>query len=179
MADMKLKFKGYEPSFGLRVFVAHSADVIGRVAVGDDSSIWFGAVLRGDVHRITIGARVSVQDGAVVHVTHSKNADESDGFATTVGDETTIGHRVVLHGCTIGNACLIGMGAIVLDGAKIGDESIVGAGALVTGGKSFPPRSLILGSPAKAVRSLSDDEAAELRTHATRYVELKDEYLKA
>ncbi|MDR1452186.1 MAG: gamma carbonic anhydrase family protein [Helicobacteraceae bacterium] len=171
------KFKGWKPQIGERVFIAPSADLIGRCEIGADSSIWFGAVIRADVHKVKIGARVSVQDGAVIHVTHSEKEDESGGFPTIVGDDVTIGHRAVLHGCVVENACLIGMGAIILDGAVIGAESIIGAGALVTQGKVFPPRSLILGSPAKVVRSLNDGEIAELYASASRYTELKDKYL--
>ncbi|MDR2152059.1 MAG: gamma carbonic anhydrase family protein, partial [Helicobacteraceae bacterium] len=153
-------FGDYKPLIGSGAFIAHSADVIGRCEIGRDSSIWFGAVIRADVNWIKIGDRVSVQDGAVIHVTHSKNEDESDGFPTAIGDNATIGHRAILHGCVVESACLIGMGAVVLDGAVIGAESIVGAHALVTRSKVFAPRSLIIGSPAKAVRSLNDDEVA-------------------
>ncbi|MDR1910876.1 MAG: gamma carbonic anhydrase family protein [Helicobacteraceae bacterium] len=174
---MIASFSGWSPSIGKSVFIASSADTIGRVVIGDDSSVWFGAVIRADVHWVKIGARTNVQDGAIIHVTHCKKADESDGYASIVGDDVTIGHRAVLHGCFVDNACLIGMGAIVLDGAKIGAESIVGAGALVTQGKIFPPRSLILGAPAKAVRTLNDDEVSELYASAKRYVALKNEYL--
>ena len=165
------------PTIDKSVFTAPSADIIGRVTIGADSSIWFGAIIRGDVNNIVIGERVSIQDGAVVHVTHESATDA--GFACVIGSDTTVGHRAVLHGCTIEEACLIGMGAVVLDGAVIGKESIVGAGAVVTGGKKFPPRSLILGSPAKVVRTLNHAEITELYTHAARYVELKNEYLKA
>jgi carbonic anhydrase/acetyltransferase-like protein (isoleucine patch superfamily) len=171
------EFKQFFPKIGKRVFVAKSADVIGDIKIGDDSSVWFGVVIRADVHKVRIGKRTSVQDGAVIHVTHHKLPDRSDGSPTIVGDDVTIGHRAVLHGCVVEKACLIGMGAIILDGAKIGAESIVGAGALVTHGKIFPPRSLILGSPAKAVRTLSDDEVKELYLSAARYVNFKDEYL--
>lgn len=170
-------FNDRKPLIGDRVFIAPSADVIGRCEIGEDCSVWFGAVIRADVHRVKIGARVSVQDGAVIHVTHSVLADESDGFPTVVGDDVTIGHRAVLHGCVIENACLIGMGAIILDGAVIGAESIVGAGALVTQNRVFPPRSLILGSPAKVARTLSDGEVKELYASASRYVALKSSYL--
>lgn len=174
---MIMKFKHYEPQIAENVFVAPSADVIGRTTIGKDSSIWFGVVVRGDVHRIEIGERTSIQDLSMVHVTHHKREDETDGYPTIVGSDVTVGHKVMLHGCTIEDACLIGMSATILDGAVIGKESIVGAGALVTKGKIFPPRSLIMGSPAKFVRELSDEEVAELYASAKRYVAFKNEYL--
>jgi carbonic anhydrase/acetyltransferase-like protein (isoleucine patch superfamily) len=141
------KYKNLMPKLGKNTFVASSADVIGDVTCGEDCSIWFGSVVRGDVHYIKIGDRVSIQDLSMVHVTHYKKEDKSDGNPTIIGDDVTIGHRVMLHGCTIQNACLIGMSATILDGAVIGEESIVGAGSLVTKNKVFPPRSLIMGSP--------------------------------
>jgi carbonic anhydrase/acetyltransferase-like protein (isoleucine patch superfamily) len=128
------------------------------------------------VHYIKIGDRVNIQDLSMIHVTHYKKPDRSDGNPTIIGNDVTIGHRVMLHGCTIEEGCLIGMSATILDGAVIGKESIVGAGALVTKGKIFPPRSLIMGSPAKAVRELSDDEVKELYASAHRYVAFKSEY---
>ncbi len=174
---MILPFKNYNPKIAENVFIAQSADVIGRVTIGKDSSIWFGVVVRGDVHRIEIGERTSIQDKSMVHVTHHKKEDESDGHPTIVGNDVTVGHSVVLHGCRIEDACLIGMSATILDGAVIGKESIVGAGSLVTKGKIFPPRSLIMGSPAKVVRELTDEEVKELYASATRYVSFKDQYL--
>ncbi|MDO8453831.1 MAG: gamma carbonic anhydrase family protein [Sulfurimonas sp.] len=170
------KFKESLPQLGSNSWVAASADIIGDVTCGADCSIWFGCVVRGDVHYIKIGSRVNIQDLSMVHVTHYKKADKSDGNPTIIGDDVTIGHRVMLHGCTIEDACLIGMSATILDGAVIGKESIVGAGALVTKGKIFPPRSLIMGSPAKVVRELSDEEVKELYASAHRYVEFKKEY---
>ncbi len=170
------KFKDILPQIGENSWIAPSADVIGEVACGSDCSIWFGCVVRGDVHYIKIGNRVNIQDLSMVHVTHYKKADKSDGNPTIIGDDVTIGHRVMLHGCVIEDACLIGMSATILDGAVIGKESIVGAGALVTKGKIFPPRSLIMGSPAKVVRELSDDEVKELYASASRYVEFKKDY---
>ncbi|MCK4974745.1 MAG: gamma carbonic anhydrase family protein [Sulfurimonas sp.] len=169
-------FKGMNPKLGDRTWIAPSADVIGDVTCGTDCSIWFGTVVRGDVHFITIGDRVSVQDLSMIHVTHHKKDDRSDGNPTIIGDDVTIGHRVMLHGCTIENACLIGMSATILDGAVIGKESIVGAGSLVTKNKKFPPRSLIMGSPAKVVRELNDEEIKELYASASRYVEFKSHY---
>jgi carbonic anhydrase/acetyltransferase-like protein (isoleucine patch superfamily) len=170
------KFKGIMPTLGEGTWVAPSADVVGEVECGKDCSIWFGCVVRGDVHYIRIGDRVNIQDLSMIHVTHYKNGDRSTGNPTIIGDDVTIGHRVMLHGCTIEKACLIGMSATILDGAVIGEESIVGAGALVTKNKVFPPRSLIMGSPAKVVRELNDDEVAELYASAIRYVEFKKDY---
>jgi len=174
---MILKFKKWYPKIAKNVFVAPSADIIGNVEIGEDSSIWFGTVIRGDVHYIKIGARTSIQDLSMIHVTHYKKSDMSDGYPTIIGDDVTIGHKVMLHGCKIGNGCLIGMSATILDGAEIGEGSIVGAHSLVTQNKKFPPRSLIMGSPAKVVRELSDEEVAGLIEHAKRYVEFKNEYI--
>ncbi len=170
------KFKNYAPKIGAGTWIAPSADVIGDVEIGEDSSIWFGTVIRGDVHSIRIGSRTSVQDLSMVHVTHHKKADKSDGHPTIIGDDVTIGHRVMLHGCTIEDACLIGMSATILDGVVIGKESIVGAGSLVTKNKIFPPRSLIMGSPAKLVRELDEMEIKELYASASRYVAFKNDY---
>ena len=171
-------FKGINPKLGKGTWIAPSADVVGDVTCGSDCSIWFLTVIRGDVHYIKIGDRVSVQDLSMIHVTHYKKADKSDGNPTIIGDDVTIGHRVMLHGCTIEDACLIGMSATILDGAVIGKESIVGADSLVTKNKVFPPRSLIMGSPAKVVRELNDEEVKELYASASRYVEFKNEYQK-
>ncbi len=173
---MITNYLNYTPKMKERVWIAPSADVIGRVEMGEDVSIWFGCVVRGDVHHIKIGDRSNIQDLSMVHVTHHKIADESDGHPTIIGSDVTVGHRVMLHGCTIEDACLIGMSATILDGAVIGKESIVGAGALVTINKVFPPRSLIMGSPAKVVRELSDEEVAELYASARRYVSFKENY---
>jgi len=171
------KFKDIEPNIGKNTWIAPSGDVIGDVKIGSDCSIWFGCVVRGDVHYISIGNRTNVQDLSMIHVTHYKNGDKSTGNPTIIGNDVTIGHRVMLHGCTIEDACLIGMSATILDGAVIGKESIVGAGSLVTKNKVFPPRSLIMGSPAKVVRELNDEEVAELYAFAKRYVEFKEDYV--
>ena len=173
---MIMNFKDYSPEIGKGTWIADSADVIGRCNIGEDSSIWFQVAIRADVHLITIGSRTSIQDGSMIHVTHHKKADMSDGHPTVVGDDVTVGHKVMLHGCTIEDACLIGMSATILDGAVIGKESIVGAGALVTKNKKFPPRSLIMGSPAKVVRELTDEEVKELYASASRYVEFASHY---
>ncbi|RUM68036.1 MAG: gamma carbonic anhydrase family protein [Sulfurospirillum sp.] len=170
-------YKDTTPVIGKNCFIAQSADVIGEVTMGDECSVWFGCVVRGDVHYIRIGNRVNIQDLSMIHVTHWKNPDKSDGNPTIIEDDVTIGHRVMLHGCTIKKASLIGMSATILDGAIIGEESIVGAGSLVTKNKVFPPRSLIMGSPAKVVRELHEEEIAELYNSAKRYVQFKNTYL--
>jgi carbonic anhydrase/acetyltransferase-like protein (isoleucine patch superfamily) len=175
---MILRYKNDFPKISSTAWIAPGADIIGDVEIGEDSSVWFGCVIRGDVHYIKIGKRTSIQDMSMIHVTHyEKEKKIGDGFPTIIGNDVTIAHRVMLHGCKIGNACLIGMSATILDGAEIGDESIVGAGALVTGGKKFPPRSLILGSPAKAVRELSDEEVANIYKNAQNYVGYKNDYI--
>jgi carbonic anhydrase/acetyltransferase-like protein (isoleucine patch superfamily) len=175
---MILRYKDDFPKIDRSAWTAPSADIIGDVEIGADSSVWFGCVIRGDVHYIKIGKRTSIQDMSMIHVTHyEKEKRIGDGFPTIIGDDVTIAHRVMLHGCVIGNACLIGMSATILDGAEIGEESIVGAGALVTGGKKFPPRSLILGSPAKAVRTLTDEEVANIYKNAENYVKYKNDYI--
>jgi carbonic anhydrase/acetyltransferase-like protein (isoleucine patch superfamily) len=143
-------------------WIAPDAKVIGAIRIARDASVWFGAVLRGDNEWIDIGARSNVQDGAILHT--------DPGFPLVVGEDCTIGHGAVLHGCTIGDGVLVGMGAIVMNGATIGAGSLVGAGALVTEGKVFPPRSMILGSPAKLARTFSQEEAERLKASAARYV---------
>jgi carbonic anhydrase/acetyltransferase-like protein (isoleucine patch superfamily) len=173
---MIMNYKELTPKIGKKSWIAPSADVIGDVTMGEDCSIWFGTVIRGDVHKIIIGDRVSVQDLSMVHVTHYKKEDKSDGHPTIIGNDVTIGHRVMLHGCTIENACLIGMSATILDGSIIGEESIVGAGSLVTKNKHFPPRSLIMGSPAKVIRQLTEVEIEALYASASRYVTFKNNY---
>lgn len=158
------------------MYVDPAAVVIGRVTIGEDSSIWPTAVLRGDVHEIRVGARTSIQDGSVLHVTHDSEYAPG-GRACIVGDDVTVGHRAVLHACTVGNACLIGMGAVVLDDAVIEDFVIVGAGSLVPPGKRLESRGLYVGSPAKRVRDLKQQEIEFLAYSARHYVKLKDEYL--
>ena len=177
MKPIILEFRGASPKLEQNAWIAEGATVIGDVKMGEDSSVWFGSVVRGDVHRIEIGKRSNIQDLSMVHVTHYIEADKSDGNPTIIGDDVTVGHRVMLHGCTIEDACLIGMSATILDGAVIGKESIVGAGSLVTKNKVFPPRSLIMGSPAKVVRELNEAEIEELYNSAKRYVAFKNEYL--
>jgi gamma-carbonic anhydrase len=158
------RFLGTPPAIHRTAYVAPGATVIGDVTLEEESSVWPASVLRGDINRIVIGPRSNVQDGAVVHL--------ADEWGTFVGELVTVGHKAILHACTVGDEVLVGMGAIVLDGAEIGARSIVGAGALVTGGKKIPPGSLVLGSPGKVVRALSIDEQAEIRGWAERYMEL-------
>jgi len=174
---MTIQYKKWSPTLKKNAWIAPGATVIGRTEIGEDSAIWFGCVIRGDVHYITIGDRSNIQDLSMIHVTHHKREDMSDGNPTIIGNDVTVGHRVMLHGCTIEDACLIGMSATILDGAVIGKESIVGAGSLVTKNKIFPPRSLIMGSPAKVVRELTDAEVKELYASAKRYVDFKNNYL--
>ncbi|MDF1879941.1 gamma carbonic anhydrase family protein [Sulfurimonas sp. MAG313] len=173
---MTYPFKKWTPKLGNKTWIAPSADVIGNVTLGKDVSIWFGCVVRGDVHYISIGDRTNIQDLSMIHVTHYKKDDMSDGNPTIIGNDVTVGHRVMMHGCRIEDACLIGMSATILDGAVIGKESIVGAGSLVTKNKVFPSRSLIMGSPAKVIRTLTDDEVKELYASALRYVDFKNDY---
>lgn len=161
---------GTAPVISPSAFVASNATVLGDVTLGDDTSIWYQTVLRADINRIVIGPRSNVQDGSVIHL--------ADDYGVELGELVTVGHKAILHACRVDNEVLIGMGAIVLDGAEIGARSIVGAGALVTGGKKFPPGSLILGSPAKAVKQLSLDEQAGIKVWAERYVELSRVYLR-
>ncbi len=174
---MILGFEGLTPKIKKSVFIAPSADVIGDVKIGKDSAVWFGCVVRADIHKVRIGKRTNIQDLSMIHVTHYTKKDKSDGNPTIIGDDVTVGHRVMLHGCEIEDACLIGMSATILDGAVIGKESIVGAGSLVTKNKKFPPRSLIMGSPAKVVRELSDNEVAFLYKSAKSYVKFKNRYI--
>lgn len=144
-------------------WIAPDAQVIGRVALGAEASVWFGAVVRGDNDPIEIGARTNIQDGAILHT--------DEGAPLSIGPGVTVGHRAMLHGCEVGEHALIGIGATILNGASIGRESLVGAHALVTEGKSFPERSLIVGAPAKAIRELTEEQVEMLRWSASHYVE--------
>jgi len=157
------KLPGRAPAIHPSCFIAPSADVVGDVTLGAQCSVWFNAVLRADNDVIRVGPRSNVQDGAVLHV--------DPGAPLTIGREVTVGHAATLHGCTIGDACLIGIGARVLNHAAIGAQCIVGAGALITEGKSFPPKSLILGAPARVARELTAEEIARLAHNAQGYVE--------
>lgn len=169
-------FQHHTPALGERVFVDRSAVVIGDVEIGSDSSVWPLTVIRGDMHRIRIGARTSVQDGCVLHITHA-GPFNPEGFPLLIGDDVTIAHKVMLHGCTVGSRILIGMGSIVMDGAVIEDDVIVGAGSLVPPGKRLVSGFLYVGSPAKQVRALSDKEKAFFTYSAGNYVKLKDQHL--
>lgn len=156
------KFEGIEPQIEESVFVAESADIIGRVKIGKGSSIWYNTVLRGDENSIIIGENTNIQDGTIVHVGWDRD--------TIIGNNVTVGHKAIIHGCKIGEYSLVGMGSIVLDGAEIGEYTMIGAGSLVTK-KKFPPGVLLLGSPAKVIRELTDEEKNSLKTSAQHYVE--------
>ncbi|MGE3465702.1 MAG: gamma carbonic anhydrase family protein [Pyrinomonadaceae bacterium] len=164
-------FKTIEPKIHPTVFVADDAIVIGDIVIGEDASVWFGSIIRGDVNFIRIGGRTNIQDGTIIHVS-SKN------HPTILEDEITVGHRVTLHGCHVESGCLIGIGAILLDGVRVGANSLVGAGSLLTPGTRIPPRSLVLGSPAKVKRELTDSELADLDKSWRNYVELKEQYIE-
>lgn len=162
---------GKHPQLGRGVFIAPGAVVVGEVAIGDDSSLWYNVVVRGDIHWIRIGARSNLQDGVIVHV-------ERDLYPTVLEDEVSVGHGAVLHGCTIGAGSLIGMGAMVLNDAVVGEGSLVAAGAVVREGFKVPPRSLVAGVPAVVKRPLTDAEAERARRTAANYVEYKNSYLE-
>ncbi|MDQ7049519.1 MAG: gamma carbonic anhydrase family protein [Enterobacterales bacterium] len=170
-------FQETSPSLGKRVYVDPSAVVIGKVTIGDDSSFWPMAVARGDVHSITIGARTSVQDGVILHVTHA-GPYQPDGYALTIGDDVTIGHNAILHGCEIKNNCLIGMGVTVMDGAVVQSEVIIGANSLVPPNKTLESGYLYVGAPVKQARPLTDKEKSFIPYSAKNYVKLKDQYLE-
>jgi gamma-carbonic anhydrase len=152
-----------QPVLAPDVFIAQGAIVIGDVTMAEGSSVWYNAVVRGDINRIVIGAFSNIQDNAVIHL--------ADQFPCLIGSWVTVGHSAIVHACTVGNEVLIGMGAVVLDGAEIGDQSVIGANALVTQGTVIPPGSLVLGSPAKVVRSLSPEQRADIKTWAKKYVD--------
>jgi carbonic anhydrase/acetyltransferase-like protein (isoleucine patch superfamily) len=164
------EFLDRSPQVPDSAFVAGTADLIGDVTLGENASIWYQCVVRGDINRIVIGANSNVQDGTVIHV--------ADRFGTVVGEWVTVGHRALLHACTIEDEVLVGMGAIVMDGAVIGRRSIVGAGAVVTGGTVIPPGSLVLGAPGKVTRPLTETEQETIRVWAERYVATVREYLQ-
>ncbi|WP_439518296.1 gamma carbonic anhydrase family protein [Hydrogenophaga sp.] len=159
---------GKAPQLAESAWVADSAQVMGNVTLAEDSSVWFGAVLRGDTETITVGKGSNIQDGSVLHADY--------GFPLTLGEHVTVGHQVMLHGCTIGDETLIGIGATVLNGAKIGRNCLVGARALITEGKEFPDGSMIFGSPAKVVRSLTPEQIDGLRRSAEHYIENAQRY---
>lgn len=175
MANLRT-YEGVSPKLGVRVYVDPAATVIGDVELGDDASIWPGAVVRGDVEKIRIGARTNVQDGAVLHVTHD-GPYTPGGSPCLIGSDVTIGHAAVVHACTVEDCSLIGMHATVLDGAVVKRHAFVGAGALVAPGKVVGEGELWIGNPARCVRRLTDTEIEALRYSAQHYVELKDDYL--
>lgn len=166
----------HQPSLGERVWIDPAATVIGQVQLADDVSIWPNAVLRGDVNRISVGARTNIQDGTICHVTHD-GPYSPGGLPLLLGADITVGHAAILHACTIGDRCLIGMGALLMDGVEVGQDVIVAAGSLVSPGKRLESGWLFRGRPAEAVRPLSDKELEMLRYSAAHYVRLKDRYL--
>ena len=167
---MIIPFDNLEPKIADNVFVAPNSTIIGDVTIDKDCSVFFNAVLRGDILPIIIGKGTNIQEHAMIHTTHGRAPAQ-------IGSEVTIGHRAIIHGCSIGNRCLIGMGSIILDEAKIGDESLVGAGTVVTEGKTFPPRSLILGTPGKVVKELDDEDIKNMLRGAHSYVKLAKKYV--
>ncbi len=175
-------FGKHQPQIGNDTYIDESAQVIGQVEIGNDSSIWPNTSIRGDVNWIKIGDATNIQDGSVLHVTHARQAqghrDQAEkGFSLTIGNYVTVGHKVMLHGCTIDDFCLIGMGAVVMDGAVIEKNVFLGAGSLVPPGKILQSGFLYLGSPARKIRQLQDDEIANFRYSAKQYIKLKNQYL--
>ena len=171
------KFKSFEPSLGLRVYIDEQATVIGDVTLADDSSVWPQSVIRGDINPITIGARTNIQDGSVVHVTHASNY--SEGYGCNIGSDVTVGHGCIIHACTIHDKSLIGMGSVILDGAIIETKVIVGAKSLVPSGKKLESGFLYMGSPCKQIRPLKDSEVEFLEYSANHYVRNKDDFLQS
>lgn len=166
---MMFTFNDFHPQIDPTAFVAHDANIIGDVEIGEDASVWFGSILRGDVNYIRIGARTNIQDQTIIHVS-------SKGLPTIVEEEVTVGHRVTLHACHVERGCLIGIGAILMDGVRVGASSLVGAGSLLTPGTKIPPRSLVIGSPGRVKRELTEVELASLQNSWQNYVKLKDQY---
>ena len=164
-------YDGKEPRFGERVFVAENAAIIGEVEIGNDCSIWYSATLRGDVNAIRIGSRTNVQDNCTIHVTHQQ-------WPTVIAEEVRIAHGAIVHGCTVKRGALIGMGSRVLDGAVVGESALVGAGALVPEGMHVPPRTLVVGVPARVKRPLTDEELTRLDQSWRHYIEYKEKYLQ-
>jgi carbonic anhydrase/acetyltransferase-like protein (isoleucine patch superfamily) len=163
-------YKGISPQIAPTAFIEQSAQIIGDVHIGEHSSVWFNCVLRGDVYHIRVGEATNIQDATVVHVTSGR-------FATIIGNNVTIGHSAVLHGCTIKDRSLIGIGAIILDDVTIGEESFIAAGSLVTPGTVIPPRSMVMGSPARVRREVTEAEIARINMHWKNYIEYKNSYL--
>jgi carbonic anhydrase/acetyltransferase-like protein (isoleucine patch superfamily) len=163
-------YKGTLPRVHSTAYIDQSAQVIGDVEIGDASSVWMNAVVRGDVHWIRVGRRSNIQDGTVVHVMNATHP-------TTIGDDVTIGHGAIVHGCTLSDRILVGMGAILLNGVEVGEDSIVAAGTLLPEGMRIPPRSLVMGSPGKVQRTLTDEDVASILVYAGRYVEYRLDYM--
>jgi carbonic anhydrase/acetyltransferase-like protein (isoleucine patch superfamily) len=170
MKAMITSYKGTSPQIAESAFIAAGAHIIGDVHIGVHSSVWFNCVVRGDCYYIRIGESTNIQDNTVIHVTQGR-------FATIIGSYVTVGHSVVLHGCTVKDRCLIGIGAIVLDNVTVGEESFIAAGSLVTPGTVIPPRSMVMGAPAKVRRPVTDEEVARIDEHWQRYIEYKNQYL--
>jgi carbonic anhydrase/acetyltransferase-like protein (isoleucine patch superfamily) len=166
-------YRGVSPRVHPTAFIDDSAQVIGDVEIGEESGVWMNAVVRGDVHSIRVGRRSNIQDGTVVHA----QSATSGAHPTVIGNSVTIGHGALVHGCTIDDQCLIGMGAIVLNGVHVGMQSVIAAGALVTEGMKVPPKSLVMGSPAKVKRLLTQAEISEILAYADRYVGYRLEYM--
>lgn len=170
------RHKSHSPVLGERVYVDPTAVVIGDVSIGADSSVWPYAIIRGDMHHIHIGARTSIQDGSVLHITHASEFNPG-GYPLRIGDDVTVGHSVNLHGCTIGSRVLVGIGSTLLDGVIVEDEVVIGAGSLVPPGKRLQSGYLYVGSPCKQVRPLKDSEKAFFKYSAANYVKLKDQHI--
>ncbi|MCL6414265.1 gamma carbonic anhydrase family protein [Aestuariirhabdus sp. Z084] len=177
MSQSIRSFNALTPQLGSQVFVDPSAVVLGDVALGDDCSVWPMVVIRGDMHRIRIGQRCSIQDGSVLHITHAGPYDP-DGFPLTLGNDVTVGHQATLHGCTIGDEVLIGMGAMVMDGAVVESQVVLGAGSLVPPGKRLQSGYLYVGRPAKAIRPLTNKELSYFTYTASNYVKLKNDHIE-
>ena len=169
-------FRGKMPQLGDRVWVDENAVIIGDVTIGDDSSVWPLVAIRGDMHSITIGARTSIQDNSCLHITHASTY-KPEGYPLSIGDDVTVGHMAMLHGCTVGSRVLVGMGTTILDGAVIEDEIIIGAGSLVPPGKRLESGFMYMGSPVKQIRPLNEKEIEYFQYAGLNYVKLKDEYL--
>ena len=169
-------FRGKVPQLGDRVWVDENAVIIGDVTIGDDSSVWPLVAIRGDMHSITIGARTSIQDNSCLHITHASTY-KPEGYPLSIGDDVTVGHMAMLHGCTVGSRVLVGMGTTILDGAVIEDEIIIGAGSLVPPGKRLESGFMYMGSPVKQIRPLNEKEIEYFQYAGLNYVKLKDEYL--
>ena len=167
---MILPFGDKQPQLGARVFVAPSADIIGQVILGDDTSIFYQCVLRGDINSITVGARSNIQDHCTLHV--------ASDLSVTLGEDVSVGHGCIIHACTIGDRVLVGMGSIIMDGTTVGEDCLIAAGSLLVKGKVFEPGSLIMGNPARTIRKLTPEEIAGLAKLAAKYIMVKDVYLQ-